>query len=80
MSKQYEQQREAIKRYLGKQDEFKIRAPRGVKAIVEQAARAEGESVNQYILNAVMRRMGITVWPIDENGADACKVGKNVLE
>ena len=63
MSKHYEQRKEANKRYLEKQDELKIRIPGGQKATVEAAAKAAGESVNQYTQRALLARMGLKEWP-----------------
>lgn len=63
MSKHYEQRKEANKRYLEKQDELKIRIPGGQKAAVEAAAKAAGESVNQYTQRALLTRMGLKEWP-----------------
>ena len=63
MSKHYEQRKEANKRYLEKQDELKIRIPGGQKATVEAAAKAAGESVNQYTQRALLARMGLETWP-----------------
>ena len=64
MSKHYEQRKEANKRYLEKQDELKIRIPGGQKATVEAAAKAAGESVNQYTQRALLARMGLETWPV----------------
>lgn len=66
MSKHYEQRKEANKRYLEKQDELKIRIPGGQKATVEAAAKAAGESVNQYTQRALLARMGLETWPTIE--------------
>lgn len=63
MTKHYEQRKEANKRYLEKQDELKIRIPKGQKATVEAAAKAAGESVNQYTQRALLNRMGLSEWP-----------------
>ena len=63
MTKHYEQRKEANKRYLEKQDELKIRIPNGQKATVEAAAKAAGESVNQYTQRALLNRMGLSEWP-----------------
>ena len=66
MSKHYEQRKEANKRYLEKQDELKIRIPGGQKATVEAAAKAAGESVNQYTQRALLARMGLKEWPVTD--------------
>lgn len=48
---------EASKRYLAKQDDIRIRVPRGDKDKIRTAAQEAGESLNAYIYNAVKRRM-----------------------
>ena len=60
MTKHYEQRKEANKRYLEKQDELKIRLPKGQKQAVEAHAKAKGESVNGLV-NALLREvMGLS--------------------
>ena len=44
-------------------DALRIRLPKGQKATVEDAARAAGESVNQYTQGALLARMGLSAWP-----------------
>ena len=63
MTKHYEQRKEANKRYLEKQDELKIRVPKGQKATIQAAADKAGESVNQYTQGALLARMGLKEWP-----------------
>lgn len=63
MSKHYEQRKESNKRYLEKLDELKIRIPGGQKAVVQAAAAAAGESVNEYTQRALLARMGLDEWP-----------------
>ena len=63
MTKHYEQRKEANKRYLEKQDELKIRVPKGQKATIQAAADKAGESVNQYTQGALLSRMGLKEWP-----------------
>lgn len=63
MTKHYEQRKEANKRYLEKQDELKIRVPKGQKATIQAAADNAGESVNQYTQGALLARMGLKEWP-----------------
>ena len=63
MTKHYEQRKEANKRYLEKQDELKIRVPKGQKATIQAAADKAGESVNQYTQGALLVRMGLKEWP-----------------
>lgn len=64
MTKHYEQRKEANKRYLEKQDELKIRVPKGQKATIQAAADNAGESVNQYTQGALLARMGLKEWPM----------------
>lgn len=59
----YEYNKEYAKKYLSKQDELKIRLPKGQKATVEAAAKEAGESVNQYTQRALLNRMGLAEWP-----------------
>lgn len=62
----YERNKAGIKRYLAKLDEVKLRLPRGAKAEIQSAAAAAGQSVNQYIQDALLSRMGIDRWPRQE--------------
>ena len=48
-------------------DALRIRLPKGQKATVEAAARAAGESVNQYTQGALLARMGLSAWPGKED-------------
>lgn len=59
----YEYNKEYAKKYLSKQDELKIRLPKGQKATVEAAAKEAGESVNLYTQRALLSRMGLSEWP-----------------
>jgi len=59
----YEYNKEYAKKYMGKLDEIKLRIPKGQKATVEAAAKAAGESINQYTQKALLMRMGLTEWP-----------------
>ena len=52
-----EAQKQASVKYLEKLDEVRIRMPKGKKDDVKAAAVAVGESMNQYIINAVEQRM-----------------------
>ena len=52
-----EAQKKASVKYLEKLDEVRIRMPKGKKDDVKAAAVAVGESMNQYIINAVEQRM-----------------------
>ena len=38
--------------------------PKGQKALIEAAAKAAGESVNEYTQRALLARLGITEWPV----------------
>lgn len=66
MTKHYEQRKEANKRYLEKQDELKIRVPGGQKVTIEAAAAAAGVSVNRFVRDAVLARMGLSDWPAQD--------------
>lgn len=59
----YERNKAGIKRYLAKLDEIKLRLPRGAKTEIQSAAAAAGQSVNQYIQDAILARIGIDRWP-----------------
>ena len=50
---------EGNKRYLETQDEIRLRMPKesGKKKLIQSAAQANDESVNQFILTAVDERM-----------------------
>lgn len=52
-----EAQKKASIKYLEKLDEIRIRMPKGEKNNIKEAASAAGESMNQYIINAVDQRM-----------------------
>ena len=52
-----EAQKKASIKYLEKLDEIRIRMPKGDKNNIKEAASAAGESMNQYIINAVDQRM-----------------------
>ena len=52
-----EAQKKASIKYLEKLDEIRIRMPKGEKNNITEAASAAGESMNQYIINAVDQRM-----------------------
>ena len=53
MTKGYEQRKEANERYLAKQDDIKIRAPKGTKELWKAVADAAGVSMNQFVRDAV---------------------------
>lgn len=50
-------------------DRLNIVIPKGQKATVEAAAKAAGESVNQYTQRALLARMGLAEWPAIEQAA-----------
>lgn len=52
-----EAQKKASIKYLEKLDEIRIRMPKGKKDDIKAAATAVGESMNQYVVNAVDQRM-----------------------
>jgi len=55
----YEQNKQSAQRYLAKMDEIRIRMPKesGIKEAIQAHAEAAGESVNAFILRAVMEAM-----------------------
>ena len=58
---------QANNRYNAKAyDRINIVIPKGQKATVEAAAKAAGESVNQYTQKALLARMGVEDWPTKE--------------
>ena len=52
-----EAQKKASVKYLEKLDEIRIRMPKGKKDDIKAVAAIAGESMNQYIINAVDQRM-----------------------
>ena len=57
-------QQKAVNKYMkNNYDNLRIVVPKGQKATVEAAAKAAGESVNQYTQKALLMRMGLTEWP-----------------
>lgn len=44
-------------------DRLAITVPKGQKATIEAAAKAAGESVNQYTQRAILARLGLEDWP-----------------
>lgn len=52
-----EAQKKASVKYLEKLDEIRIRMPKGRKDNIKANAAVQGESMNQYIINAVNQRM-----------------------
>ena len=57
-------QQKAVNKYMkNNYDNLRIVVPKGQKATVEAAAKAAGESINQYTQKALLMRMGLTEWP-----------------
>ena len=47
-------QQKAVSKYMKENyDEFKLRLPKGQKALIKERADANGESVNAYIARAI---------------------------
>lgn len=44
-------------------DRLAITVPKGQKATIEAAAKAAGESVNQFTQRAILARLGLEEWP-----------------
>lgn len=55
----YEQNKKSAQRYLAKMDEISIRMPKesGIKEAIRAHAEAMGESVNAFVLRAIMEAM-----------------------
>lgn len=66
MTKGYQQRKAANARYLAKLDNLTIRIPGGQKETVASAAADAGESVNGYVIKAILDRMGLDSWPSKE--------------
>ena len=49
----YEYNKKYVDKYMGKLDEFKVRAPKGEKERIKAHAAERGESVNGFILRAI---------------------------
>lgn len=56
-------QKKASIKYLEKLDEVRIRMEKGKKDDIKAAATTAGESMNQYIINAVEQRMNAAGGP-----------------
>ena len=57
-------QQKAVNKYMkNNYDNLRIVVPKGQKATVEAAAKAAGESINQYTQKALLMRMGLAEWP-----------------
>ena len=64
-------QQKAVNKYMkNNYDNLRIVIPKGQKATVEAAAKAAGESINQYTQKALLARMGLTEWPQLDNSAE----------
>ena len=59
MTKHYEQRKEANERYLSKMDEIRIRMQKegGLKEAIQAHAKENGESVNGFIIRAIIETM-----------------------
>lgn len=59
MSTHYDQRKAANERYLAKMDEIRIRMPKegALKEAVQAHADSKGESVQAFILRAIMAQM-----------------------
>lgn len=63
--------RATIKYVKTNYDRIEIKIPKGSKADLQAAAERAGESVNSYVIKAVLSRMGITDWDeLDDRTAD----------
>ena len=61
-------------------DRLAITIPKGHKATIEAAARAAGESINQFTGKALRMRMGLEEWPEvqpEEEEGDAASYGRD---
>lgn len=55
----YQQCKASIKRYMDKQDEIRVRMPKesGIKEAVQRHIESTGESVNAFVLRAIVETM-----------------------
>lgn len=51
--------KECNERYLQKQDEIKIRVPKGKKDEYRAAAEACGKSLNKFIVDCIEKELGV---------------------
>lgn len=60
-------------RYAAKAyDSLRIIVPKGHKATIQRAAKQEEESINGYVIKAVLGRMGLKKWPeVDDRDSTA---------
>lgn len=65
-------QTRASNKYIAKAyDRVPLVIPKGRKADLQAAAERTGESVNSYVIKAVLSRMGITDWDeLDDHKPD----------
>jgi hypothetical protein len=59
MTKHYEQRKEANEKYLAKMDEIRIRMQKegNLKETIQEHAKRRGESVNGFIIRAIIETM-----------------------
>lgn len=63
--------RATIKYVKTNYDRLEIKIPKGRKADLQAIAERAGESVNSYVIKAVLFRMGVTDWDdLDDRTAD----------
>lgn len=48
--------------------------PKQAKPVLVAMAKAAGESVSEYVQGAILRRMGVDQWPLQEEVSDDMKV------
>lgn len=62
----YEQNKAFIKQYMTTQDEIRVRMPKetGLKEAVQNHAKQTGESVNKFVVRAIMETMQRDLKPI----------------
>lgn len=48
-------------------DRIVLRVPKGQKELLQQTADRAGESINTYVNQAILHRMGLTAWPQKSN-------------
>lgn len=56
-SRYTEAQKKSIQKYLKTQYQFKVTVPAGRKEEIQNAAAAVGESMNQFVVGAIDRRI-----------------------
>lgn len=64
-----EAQKKASKKYLSeKVEDIRFRVPRGKKAYYKEAASANGQSLNQFIIDAIEEKISRMELDAHENG------------